>query len=243
MKKTAFLIIITFLIIRSGIAQVPNLGSSKGVGEKIIVSIYNDLWQGADSSITVSGFNPGFSSYFMYHIPFGQSKFSFNIGLGVGCHNLRSDASPAKEMNFDTAWHYTGNTVFERIPESMNNKKVEYDANKLSMTYFDVPCELKFSSENEKGKVIKIALGFKVGYMINGHTKYRGDDILTGSDDEIKYKSFKIPNIEPLRYGASARIGYGMFSIFGYYSLTTIFKTDKGPEVFPISAGITLSFL
>lgn len=242
MKKTIIILIISLFAFSSVKAQ----SLSMGKGEKIILNLYSDIWQGADSSVTVNGFNPGFAFYFMYHVPFGKSKFSFNIGFGFGSHNLNSDASPAKEMTLDTAlgYVYTGNTVFNRIPESVNNKKIEYDVNKLSITYFDVPVELKYTSENKKGKAIKLAVGFKAGYVVNNHTKYRGDDFSTLSDgEEIKFKSFKIPNIEPLRYGATARFSYGMFGVFGYYSLSKIFKTGHGPEMYPISAGVSLSFL
>lgn len=243
MKKLLILLMLSLLTFVSVHAQDSPKGLSMGKGEKIIVNLYSDMWQGADSSITVNGFNPGFAFYFMYNVPFGKSKFSFNIGFGFGSHNLHSDAYPTKEMKFDSVYTYTGNTIFERIPESVNNKKVEYDVNKLSLSYFDVPVEFKYSSENKKGKAVKFAAGFKAGYLINNHTKYRGNDFLTGSEDDIKFKNFRIPNIEPLRYGATVRFSYGMYGVFGYYSLTKIFKAGKGLELYPISAGITLSLL
>lgn len=245
MKKAIGFILLSVLTFSCVHAQ-DKKGLSMGKGEKIILNLYTDIWQGADSSLTVNSFNPGFAFYFMYHIPFGKSKFSFNIGFGLGSHNLNSDAYPTKEMKFDTVSGtdvYTGNTVFERIPESVNNKKIEYDVNKLSLTYFDVPVELKYSAENKKGKAIKFAVGFKAGYMVNNHTKYRGDDFIAGSDDPVKFKNFRIPNLEPLRYGATVRFSYGMYGIFGYYSLSKIFKADKCIEIYPISAGITISLL
>lgn len=214
-----------------------------GKGEKIILNLYSDIWQGADSSLTVNSFNPGFAFYFMYNVPFGKSKFSFNIGFGIGSHNLHSDAYPVKEDSTLGTTDYTGKTIFKRIPGNVNNNKVEYDINKLSLSYFDVPVEFKFSSENKKGKAVKFAVGFKAGYLINNHTKYRGDDYINKSDDIIKFKNFKIPNIEPLRYGATVRFSYGMYGVFGYYSLTKIFKADKGLEMYPISVGIALSLL
>lgn len=246
MKKFFVILILTFFAIGTIHAQDTPKGLSMGKGEKIIINLYTDMWQGADSSLTVNSFNPGFAFYFMYHIPFGKSKFSINIGFGIGSHNLHSDAYPTKEMEFDTVtatYNYTGNTVFERIPESVNNKKIEYDVNKLSLTYFDVPVEFKYGTENKKGKAIKFALGFKAGYMVNNHTKYRGNDFFTGSEDNIKYKNFRTPNLDPLRYGVTARFSYSMYGVFGYYSLTKIFKADKCVEMYPISLGIAISLL
>lgn len=243
MKKNILLIVFLFFSILTLNAQDSPRGML-GKGEKIIIHLYNDMWQGADSTLTVNSFNPGFAFCLMNHIPFGKSKISLNIGIGIGSHNLHSDASPVREMKFDSTLAenvYTGNTVFDRIPGSAFNKKIEYDVNKLSLSYVDVPIELKFTTENKKGKDIKFAIGFKAGYLINSHTKYRGDDYLAGGEDDIKFKSFRVPNIEPLRCGATVRFNYGMFGIFGYYSLSKIFKTDKGVELYPISVGISLA--
>ncbi|MFH0866881.1 MAG: outer membrane beta-barrel protein [Bacteroidota bacterium] len=253
MKKTFILLVLSFFTFGSIIAQDSPKGLSMGKGEKIILNLYSDMWQGADSSLTVNSFNPGFAAYFMYNIPLGKSKFSFKIGFGIGSHNLHSDAYPIKEIKFDSASAtdvYTGNTIFERIPGNAFNKKIEYDVNKLSLTYFDVPVEFKYSSENKKGKAIKFALGFKAGYLINGHTKYRGtkyeSNIINDPDlgeADIKIKVYKIFNIETLRYGATVRFNYGMYGVFGYYSLSKIFKAGKGVEMYPISVGIALALL
>lgn len=249
MKKTLFIIAVSFLSATMTIAQdSPTGGMSIGKGEKILIQLYNDMWQGADSTLSVNSFNPGFAFYFMNHIPFGKSKISFNIGFGIGSHNLHSDAYPTREMTFDSILAtnvYTGNTVFERVPGSFQNEKVEYDINKFSLTYFDVPLEFKYTTENKKGKAIKFAIGFKAGYLLNSHTKYRGDayknEHLELNSDVIKFKTFRIPNIEPLRYGATFRFNYSIYGIFGYYSLSKIFKADKCVEMYPISVGISLS--
>ena len=46
----------------------------------------------------------------------------------------------------------TGKTIFERIPGEVNGKKIEYDNNKLTLTYFDIPIEFRYKTENQKGK-------------------------------------------------------------------------------------------
>ncbi|HNW98481.1 MAG TPA: porin family protein [Bacteroidales bacterium] len=248
MKKT-FLIFLISIVSLSVIHAQDSTSSKKissGKGEKVIINIYNDFWQGADTSLTVKSFNRGVAFYLMYNVPFGKSKFSFNIGFGLGSHNLFSDASPAKEMSYDSVSStnvYTGNTIFNRIPKTINGNKIEYIVNKINLSYFDVPVEFKYSAENKKGKDIRFAVGFKAGYLINNHTKYSGDDYLSGTTDKVKYKNYKIPNIETLRYGVTARFNYGMFGVFGYYSLTNIFKKDKGLEMYPVSAGIAISLL
>jgi len=214
-----------------------------GKGDRLMLNFYTDLWQDVDSSATVSPYCPGFDIYMMYALPFGKSKFSFDLGLGIGTHNLRSDAIPENELKFDvpsSEYVETGRTIFSRIPGSVNSNEIEYDINKLTLTYFDIPLELRYKAENKKGKAIKFAVGFKTGYLLNSHTKYKGDDP-TGSGADIKNKTFRIRNIESLRYGVTLRFGYGMYNVFGFYSLTKLFETNKGPEMYPVSVGICIT--
>lgn len=221
-------------------------GFSFGKEDKLMLNFYTDLWQNVDSAMTVSAYSPGFDVYGMYNIPFGKSKFGLRLGLGFGTHNIRSDAMPADEMKYDSVLGNIETTIFERIPDYVINKEIKYDINKLTLTYFDIPLELRYKTENQKGKAIKFAIGFKAGYLLSSHTKYKGTKYKGNINDpdmgkDIKVKTYKIKNLEPLRYGATVRFGYGIYNIFGYYSLSKIFKADKGPEMFPISVGICIT--
>jgi hypothetical protein len=218
-------------------------GLALGKQDELMFNFYTDLWQNVDPSIKVSAYSPGFDVYCMHNIPFGKkSKFGFRLGIGLGTQNLHSNATPTDEIRHDSVLGNikTGNTIFERIPDYVNNKEIKYDINKLTLTYFDIPLELRYKTENKNGKAIKFAIGFKTGYLLISHTKYKGDD-LSGGDFDVKYKTYKIKNLEPLRYGATIRFGYGVWNIFGYYSLSKIFKADKGPEMYPISIGICIT--
>jgi hypothetical protein len=218
---------------------------STGKSDNLILDYFTDIWQKAPSGMTVSGYSPGIDIYGMYNIPFGKSKLSLGFGFGFSSHNLRSDAVPIKA---DSNGHYslTGNTIFQKIPP-INNKEIKYDVNKLSLTYFEIPLELRFRKENKNKKAFKFSIGGKIGYLINSHTKYKGIQYLGDVNDpnlgvtNVKYKVYKIDNLDPLQYSATVRIGYGMFNIFGSYSLSTIFKKDKGPQMFPISVGISVT--
>jgi hypothetical protein len=215
-------------------------------GDRLVIDVFNDMWQDVDSNVTASSYSPGMNFYGMYNIYLGGS-FGIGFGFGFGMHNFRSDAFPVKEVVYDSIHGYTetGNTIFQNIPGSVNNKKVEYDINKMSMAYFDIPLELRYKNTTSKGKVIRFSIGGKAGYLINGHTKYRGTKFTPASDSDagtadVKYKTFKIDNIENLRYGAVIRFGYSYFNVYGYYSLSKIFKEDKGPEMYPISVGLSV---
>jgi hypothetical protein len=48
-------------------------------------------------------------------------------------------------------------------------------------------------------------------------------------------------HLHPFKMDATARIGWGWINLFGTYSLTSLFKEDKYPELYPFTAGITLT--
>ena len=63
-------------------------------------------------------------------------------------------------------------------------------------------------------------------------------------EDDDKVKSDDDFNLNMLRYGATARIGYENFNIYGTYYFTPLFKTDMGPggiDLFPFEIGIAFT--
>lgn len=44
----------------------------------------------------------------------------------------------------------------------------------------------------------------------------------------------------PYRAAASVRLGYGAWNLFAEYSLTPLFKEGKGPELTPVTVGLTI---
>jgi len=197
-----------------------------------INEIFTDIWQNKPSILDTKPVNRGYNAYLMMDNPLGKSNFSIAYGIGVSAHNMYSNCMPFEVI--DTAGKPTGKTDFVAIPDN-----IKYKINKLTLLYGDIPVEIRFRIKG-KSENFKLAVGFKVGYLLQSHTKYIGDrlDNITG---DIKYKEYNIPNIEKLRYSATARIGFGRYCISGSYSLTTIFKGAKGPEMYPISVGIAVT--
>lgn len=185
------------------------------------LDLYTDLWQNAPDGIDIRTINQGVSAFGMYNYQFGESHYSLAFGAGIGSHNLYANAF----VN-DT----TGNsTVFIPIDS------LSYKRSKLSLTYLDIPLEIRMKT----AKKFRLALGFKLGFLINKHTKYKGKDIHS-DDDNIILKSTNVKYLETLRYGPTFRIGYKWFNLVAYYQMTHLFKPDQGPELYPISVGITL---
>ena len=163
--------------------------------------------------------------------PLGKSNFSIAYGIGISVHNLYSNCMPS---NIDSTGKPSGKTEFKAIPDS-----IKHQNNKISLFYADIPVEIRFRTKKSSNN-FKFAVGFKIGYLLQSHIKYEGDrqDNIQGT---IKYKTYDIPNIEKLRYSVTARIGFSKYSIYGAYSLTTLFKGNKGPEMFPVSVGIAIT--
>lgn len=183
--------------------------------------LFTDIWVKEPDDFNIRGFNQGMSFYMMYNRPFGESKVSFAIGLGMGFHDMYSNAR-IPNIKADSI-------SFVAIPDSIDYKK-----SKLGLSYIELPFELRIKTE----KKFRIGIGGKVGYLVDGKTKYKGENIL---GDQVIYKEKDVAQLQKFIFGPTLRIGYDWFNIYGYYQVTQIFLPDRGPNnLAPISVGITL---
>ena len=63
--------------------------------------------------------------------------------------------------------------------------------------------------------------------------------VTTGGDKEKSKEDF---HLNTFRYGLRAQVGVNSWSIYCSYSMTPLFKKEEGPELYPISMGLALSF-
>ena len=190
------------------------------------LDVFTDMWQDIPSSIEPKTINPGVNIFGTYNFMFGESNFSFSPGIGLGIHNLFS--SSILSTNIDSSYFVP---ISEILPDDYSYKKSKFVA-----PYLDIPLEIRFKSKSE----FRIAVGFKFGFLLRAYTKYKGDDYLSELHQKTIYKKKIIQHLEKNRYGFIGRIGYKWLNVYGYYQLSTLFVKDKGPEMYPISIGITL---
>ena len=183
----------------------------------------------------VKSFNRSGNIYLMLNKPFkGSPKFSAAFGIGVGTSNIYF-----KKMTVDIASTKT------LLPFMATDSLNHYKKYKLSTSYLEVPVELRFTANpNTPGKTVKGALGVKVGTLLNAHTKGRILQNAKGTTindvtEKIGAKKF----FNTTRLSATARFGYGNFSLFGAYSLTSVFKDGVAPPSKLLQIGLTLSGL
>jgi hypothetical protein len=196
--------------------------------DRIIVNLHWDGWLGAPDSLNVKGLSSGIGFHFFYDIPLGESNFSFATGAGLSWSNFYHNGL----FSYDTAQ----NTIFTPFPDS-----ITFNKNKLVINYFEIPVEFRFRTDPRKGNSFKIAIGFKGGYTLSDHTKYVGEDFLLGSDDEIKFKTYRSKNLSNLQYGPTFRIGYSKVNLEAYYGLAEIFEEGKGPTGNPLTIGVSFN--
>jgi hypothetical protein len=226
MKKLTLLILLAFLV--SGIQAQEETKKGKSQSFGAAADLYTDIWMDAPDDIELRLIHQGISLGGMFQSQLGESPFSIAVGAMISTHNLYSNAS----LDLDTA----GNSLFSALPEKdISGKDLDYDRNKLSLAYLDFPLEFRLKTDSE----IRVALGFKAGFNINSHTKYKGDNPLD-AESKMKVKYADLPNIENYRYGLVFRLGYKAVNLFGFYSLSPVFTEGKGPAVYPFSVGVSL---
>jgi len=166
--------------------------------------------------------NQGFNFFGMYNYPFSESNFSFAFGFGMGFHNMYTNGV-IEDIKADSI-------NFIRIPDSVSYKK-----SKLANAYVDIPIEFRFKSQSK----FRVALGFKIGYLVDAKTKYKGN---RPDGPYVLLKEKQVNHVEKFRYGPTLRIGYDWFSLFGYFQISHVFRKNKGPNnLYPHITGYNLA--
>ena len=229
MKKILSIIFICITI--SGFSQTDNVENIKMVNDHLFLYFFTNNWMDSPKGLEIKPQSISTDVYWMLS-PIGRKSIvSLNIGYGFSAQSIKSNGitynDSLNKTHFDLGILDT----------------VKYRKNKFATVFFDIPVELRIRTRpNLKHKNFKIALGFKAGILIQSYIKYFGNEYrFPGIDDEVKFKTYKTQNILPYRYGVYGRIGYGKFYLFGYYSLSKVFETNKGPDLTPINLGIGLS--
>lgn len=145
------------------------------------------------------------------------------VGLTYNSYGLKNNV--AIQSNSDS-------TYAVNIPDSL----FTFDKNKIRTTYVKVPLMLEFNTSSDPSRTFHIAAGVVGGVRIGSITKqeYKIDD--EKHKDRVK-DDF---NFSPLTLDAAVRIGYGNLTLFANYGLTPLFEDNKGPEVYPVTVGISI---
>lgn len=247
MKKFKPIILISFALLVSSCltAQVERIDSLSYEDnstdfkkrDRLTFGLGNDIWLDAPSNVDIRNFNQSFFLSGMFDHRLGESPLTVGAGLGFQFNNLYSDGFLIENS-------VSKKTGFSEIPDSLN-----YSRNKISTSYIELPLEFRLRLGSEQQ--ITIAAGFKVGYLISSHKKYKGDNYLTQSfstQDQVKIKEYSIEDLTQLRYTVTGRIGFKSFSFFAHYNLSPLFQkgelvnnNNEPADMYLITAGISFS--
>jgi len=240
--KKIFCVVLSTVIVASIFAQDEPKPESKK--KPTIVSRANDHlliqfgytgWSNIPDSINTKGFPRTFNAYFLFDFPFKSNpKISVAIGAGVGADNIYFDKTYVGIKDI------TSTLQFHDLSDTTHFKK-----SKLATTYLEAPLELRFNSRPDNpNKGVKVALGVKAGLLVNAHIKQKTQQTSSGAtiNDYIEKETSK-RFFNTSRFNGTARIGYGVFSVFGTYQINSLFKEAVGPDVRPWTIGLTLSGL
>ncbi len=187
------------------------------------VDVFSDFWFNTPADMKVRTVNQGSNVFMQYNFDLGKSKkITFAVGVGIGNHNLFSNTR-IDNLKADTI-------VF--VPISAD---VKYKRSKINLVSITAPLELKFHWQNG----LKLGVGINLGYLIDSKEKYVGN--LTGSTQQVNEKNKGIFQLENVTFGPTLRFGYKVFNIYAQYQVTQVFRMGHGPQLNPLSVGITIT--
>ncbi|MEZ5196934.1 MAG: outer membrane beta-barrel protein [Bacteroidales bacterium] len=176
-----------------------------------------------------------------------NKKWGIVTGLGTSWNNYR--------FSKDTRLNSDSSQLIGYVDSGISIRKT-----KLTNWYLNIPLIFEFQTNSyQKKNSFHIAAGMIMGVRLSTHTKKYYDErnkeyTITIYDPESdkyinafpeyekpispnysKAKNYDDYYLNPFKWDATVRIGWGFINLFATYSVNTMFKKDKGPELYPDS--------
>lgn len=165
-----------------------------------------------------------------------QHHFGLVTGLGLEYnnyelkHNVRLVEKGGSYVS-NTLNAYNENYTWG-VVDTVNN----FSKNRFKTFYINAPFMFEINTGDHKNKSFHLSAGAIVGYKFTTRMKY----LYKVNGDEQKVKDDSDFNTNPFKVALTARVGYGWLNFFATYSLTPLFESGRGPELYPVSVGVTL---
>ncbi len=206
---------------------------------------FSGHWTGIDMGVNLL-LEPDYSGYdsrFMENDVLRSNSVYVNfIQQNIGLQRNRNTIGLVTGLGLHLkSYRLEQNTTIQRL----DNGKIEpqtlfFDQNqksKLSIVSLMAPllAEFQVPVKHYKNRIY-LSAGMFAGLRLSSHTKikYRA---------EGKKQKMKTPghySLHDFKYGLMARAGYRWINFFATYELVPLFKEGKGPELTPVTVGITL---
>ena len=159
-------------------------------------------------------------NFLEYNIALQENCIGLVTGMGWSMNNYRFDNPVTIERV---------NGQIEPVPVTNDG----FEKSKLTVSYLTVPLLLEFQVPvNHGGNMLFVSGGVIGGLNIGSHTKVK-----TNNSKSKDHGSF---NINPFKYSFTGRVGLKNISLFATYSMSSFFKDNKEPELFPFTIGLAL---
>jgi hypothetical protein len=169
-----------------------------------------------------------------------SGPFFLEWGGGIDWYNFKLENRSVKITQGDEMVEFTEITDLDALKSKLT---VNYINLKL-VPMLDFSYGRKLVKEFGNGSVkitrykkrgFRVGAGVYGGYRIGSYSKFVYED--GGKEKEHLKKSFYIDN---WRYGVRIQMGFKGTDIFFNYDLNRLFREGRGPELHPISFGITI---
>ena len=203
--------------------------------DHFMIQLGHTSWIGQPDSIKTKGLSRSLNIYLMLNFPF-KTNPHWSVALGPG---IATDNIYLNKMNVGIK-DPTASIRFQDVSDTVHFKKT-----KLGTAYLEVPVELRYRfNPDDDRKSVKLALGVKVGTLLNAHTKEVELQSSTGQTlNAYTQKESSKRFFNKQRLSVMGRVGIGSWTLFASYSITPVFKDALGPQVRPLTIGLTLSGL
>ncbi|GAA4010413.1 hypothetical protein GCM10022408_23330 [Hymenobacter fastidiosus] len=128
-------------------------------------------------------------------------------------------------------------TATDTRTDILPDPTLNLEKSKLAVTSVNLPLMAQLSFRDKKGHTaFRMGAGGYAGYRLNSHTKikYESEGNTRKDKDRGSY------NLEDFQYGLQGTIGVRGIDLFVKYSLTELFRENRGPQGQTVSFGFSI---
>lgn len=192
--------------------------------DRFIVDIYHTFWMGMPTQVNHMKFDPGFNVSAIWDFKIKDKPIAVGLGIGLSYYTQYSNSLLRYDPVADMMKYYIMPT------------DVKY--NVLKMNYYNANIPLEFRYRHPNG--FKFTVGARAGLICEISQKYKGSDPANPSDTAM-YKNLLVKHKMKYNVDFYTRIGWKFVDVYYCFQVTPLFTEYKGPKIYPMSLGISLS--
>ena len=152
-----------------------------------------------------------------------RNKFGMITGIGLRWNNYRFSDNVVLIPDSSAIYGYHDNTR-------------NWEKSKLVVNYLQIPLLFEYQTNRYmRTNSFHITAGMVAGWRYCSHTKMMYRD-----DGKHKPKDRDSFHLNPFRFDATVRIGWGIINLYATYAINPMFMKNEGPELYPFAVGLTL---